>query len=571
MFKPKAIYFENKILEYPLGKELMEKYKEIPKIEIENHNNIEEMRKKENKEFPNMKRNLIIGIRKTHKFVENHKTSDYLVPYTSSGCTASCMYCYLVCNYNKCAYLRLFVNREQMLEEIIKTSEKADRDLTFEIGSNSDLVLENTITGNLPWTIENFKNASKGYLTFPTKFDMIDDLLTLDHQGRVIIRMSVNPEEIINKVEFGTSRLKGRIEAINKLKEAGYKIGILIAPVILVDNWKQLYSELIKRLNEELSQIEQHHLKTIYIGGGTPSALNDEQLEKLMSMLKPYSLEVEEYCMEVNPESMDYYKLKILKKGGINRLSIGVQTFQNHLLKEIERHHNTIQVKNIIKYAKEIGFDNISIDLMYGLPKQTKEDIQKDIEVLKSLDLQHVSYYSLILEEGTILKYKNYQPLDEESEYQLTLFIDQELEKIGFEKYEISNYAKQGYQSKHNLMYWYYNNYYGIGLGACSKIDGQIIEHSRSLTKYLNGDFKTTTIDETKEETMFNQIMMSLRLKEGLDLNKFKERYQEDARILYKEAITRNIEKGRLMIENDYLKATQEGQYVLNDILIDFM
>lgn len=219
MFKPKAIYFENKILEYPLGKKLMEKYKEIPKIEI-----------------------------------ENHKTSDYLVPYTSSGCTASCMYCYLVCNYNKCAYLRLFVNREQMLEEIIKTSEKADRDLTFEIGSNSDLVLENTITGNLPWTIENFKNASKGYLTFPTKFDMVDDLLTLDHQGRVIIRMSVNPEEIINKVEFGTSRLKGRIEAINKLKEAGYKIGILIAPVILVDNWKQLYSELIKRLNEELSE-----------------------------------------------------------------------------------------------------------------------------------------------------------------------------------------------------------------------------------------------------------------------------------------------------------------------------
>ena len=336
--------------------------------------------------------------------------------------------------------------------------------------------------------------------------------------------------------------------------------------------YDQKQSDLyLQRLNEELSQIEQHHLKTIYIGGGTPSALNDEQLEKLMSMLKTYSLEVEEYCMEVNPESMDYYKLKILKKSGINRLSIGVQTYQDHLLKEIDRHHNTTQVKNIIKYAKEIGFDNISIDLMYGLPKQTKEDIQKDIEVLQTLNLQHVSYYSLILEEGTILKYKNYQPLDEESEYQLTLFIDQELEKIGFEKYEISNYAKQGYQSKHNLTYWYYDNYYGIGLGACSKIDGQIIEHSRSLTKYLNGDFKTTTIDETKEETMFNQIMMSLRLKEGLDLKKFKERYQEDACVLYKEAVTRNIEKGRLMIENDYLKATQEGQYVLNDILIDFM
>lgn len=254
MFRPKAIYFEKAILEYPLGKELMEKYKEIPKIEIENHNNIEEMRKKQNKEFTNMKKNLIIGIRKTHKFVENHKTSDFLVPYTSSGCTAACMYCYLVCNYNKCAYLRLFVNREQMLDKIIRTAEKSEKELTFEIGSNSDLILENTITNNLVWTIENFKNTKKGFLTFPTKFDMVDDILSLDHKGKVIIRMSVNPEEIINKVEFGTSRLKGRIEAMNKLAEAGYKIGILIAPVILVDNWKELYGKLIRRLNAELSE-----------------------------------------------------------------------------------------------------------------------------------------------------------------------------------------------------------------------------------------------------------------------------------------------------------------------------
>lgn len=253
MFKPKAIYYEKEILNYDLGKQLMEKYKETPKIEIENHNNIEEMRKKENKDFPDMKRNLIIGIRKTHKFVENHKTSDYLVPYTSSGCTASCMYCYLVCNYNKCAYLRLFVNREQMMDKIIKTANKSEKELTFEIGSNSDLILENTITNNLPWTIENFKNSEKGFLTFPTKFDMVDDILGINHDGRVTIRMSVNPEEIINKVEFGTSRLKGRIEAINKLKEAGYKIGILIAPVILVENWKKLYLELIQQLNEQLS------------------------------------------------------------------------------------------------------------------------------------------------------------------------------------------------------------------------------------------------------------------------------------------------------------------------------
>ena len=212
------------------------------------------MRKKQNSEFPDMKRNLIIGIRKTHKFVENHKTSDYLVPYTSSGCTAMCMYCYLVCNYNKCAYLRLFVNREQMLEKIIKTANKSERDLVFEIGSNSDLILENTITKNLIWTIENFANTQKGKLTFPTKFEMIDDLLNIRHNKKIIIRMSVNPEEIINKVEFGTSRLKQRIQAINKLADADYPIGILIAPVIFVENWKSLYLELIKYLYENLSE-----------------------------------------------------------------------------------------------------------------------------------------------------------------------------------------------------------------------------------------------------------------------------------------------------------------------------
>lgn len=230
----------------------MKQYKEIPKVEIENHNNIEEMRKKQNSEFVNMKSNLIIGVRKTHKFVENYKTSDYLVPYTSSGCTAMCMYCYLVCNYNKCAYLRLFVNREQMLEKIIKVAKQSEKQLTFEIGSNSDLILENTITGNLVWTIENFANTEKGRLTLPTKFEMVDSILPLNHNGKIIIRMSVNPSEIINKVEFGTSRLKGRIEAINKLVEAGYKIGILIAPVILVENWQQLYTELIQTLNSEL-------------------------------------------------------------------------------------------------------------------------------------------------------------------------------------------------------------------------------------------------------------------------------------------------------------------------------
>ena len=254
MFKPDSIYYEKEVENYTLGKELLEKYKDLPKVIIDNHNNIEEMRKKENKEFPKMKKNLIIGTRKTHKFVENHKVSDYLVPYTSSGCTAMCMYCYLVCNYNKCAYLRLFVNREQMLEKIINIANKSEKELTFEIGSNSDLILENTITGNLDWTIKEFGKTNRGYLTFPTKFDMVDSICEIEHKGKIIPRMSVNPEKIINQVEFGTSKLRERVIATNKLKSAGYKVGILIAPVIFIDNWKEQYENLIKYLKENLSE-----------------------------------------------------------------------------------------------------------------------------------------------------------------------------------------------------------------------------------------------------------------------------------------------------------------------------
>ncbi len=254
MFIPNEIYYEKDIENYYLGKKLLNQYKEVPKYIIQSHNNIEELRKKSNSDFPKLKRNLIIGIRKTHKYVPNYKVSNFLVPYTSSGCTAMCLYCYLVCNYNKCSYLRIFVNREQMLDRLIKKANESDKDLVFEIGSNSDLVLENTITKNLSWTIENFAKANKGYITFPTKFDMIDDILNINHNGRVIVRMSVNPQEIIQKVEFSTSNLNSRIDAINKLAEAEYKIGILIAPVILVDDWKNKYKELIQMLSEKLNK-----------------------------------------------------------------------------------------------------------------------------------------------------------------------------------------------------------------------------------------------------------------------------------------------------------------------------
>ena len=328
MFKPTAIYFEKNIGNYELGKELLQKYKDVQKIEIENHNNIEEMRKKSNKEFLKMKRNLIIGIRKTLKFVPNYKVSDYLVPYTSSGCIASCMYCYLVCNYNKCAYLRLFVNREQMLDKIIKVANEAEKELTFEIGSNSDLILENTITNNLVWTIENFKKAKKGKLTLPTKFGFVDDLLNLNHEGRVIIRMSVNPEYIINNVEFGTSRLKNRIDAINKLADADYEIGILIAPVIFVENWKEIYHNLIIELKERLNEKAKRKIffEIIFMTYSyVHNAINSEAFPNAIKIYDKNNMTGRgrgkyAYKKELKEEGEDFFRTKLNKYFKDNRI-----------------------------------------------------------------------------------------------------------------------------------------------------------------------------------------------------------------------------------------------------------
>ncbi len=298
--RPDKIYFEPQVLDYVLGRQLQEQFKDIQWIPIDNHNNIEELRTKENSEFASMKRLLIVGIRKTHKYTENHKVSDYLVPYTSSGCTALCLYCYLVCNYNKCSYLRLFVNREQMLDRLIRQANKSDRELTFEIGSNSDLVLENTITGNLPWTVENFVKNKKGKLTFPTKFNMVEPLLPLPHQGRVIFRMSVNPQYIISTIEVGTASLKNRIDAVNKMVEADYKVGILIAPIIMADNWKALYTELLDTLQE-----------------GFTGKMKKQMFIEIIFMT--YSFIHRKINNEAFPEAMELYDRELMKGRGMGK------------------------------------------------------------------------------------------------------------------------------------------------------------------------------------------------------------------------------------------------------------
>lgn len=249
-----AVYYEPQALEYPLGKAMREKYRTLPWVEITSHNRIPELSAAENKAFAQLKRHLVLGVRKTHQYTENHKVSDWLVPYTSSGCRAMCLYCYLVCSYNKCAYLRLFVNREQMMEKLLKKDRAAPVPQTFEIGSNSDLVLENAVTDNLPWTIERFAREGRGRLTFPTKFEMVGPLLPLEHGGKTIFRMSVNPAEIVRQVELGTSPLEARIRALNEMAAAGYPVGLLVAPVILMPDWRRQYGELMDALAGGLSQ-----------------------------------------------------------------------------------------------------------------------------------------------------------------------------------------------------------------------------------------------------------------------------------------------------------------------------
>lgn len=344
------------------------------------------------------------------------------------------------------------------------------------------------------------------------------------------------------------------------------------------DFCKIYYNEEIARqylvvLEQELHGLQiSHPLKTIYIGGGTPSSLSLKLFTKLMDMIQPYIDEnTIEVCMEVNPESMNQEKLSVFLQGHGNRLSIGVQSFQEHLTKNIERFHTSAQVFDLILTARNMGLHNISIDLMYGLPKQTMADIKADLRIVKQLAIPHVSYYSLILEDHTVLKNCQYQGIEEDDEERINTYIDDTLENMGLYKYEISNYARDGYTSKHNLCYWHFDNYYGIGLGASGKIDSTLYEHNRNISSYLKN---TYTVKETyldKDDCVFTNIMMSLRLVEGVDIEKIKQCYGVNILEKYHSVIEKYQKLDMLKIEMGRLKCTKESIKLLNSILVDFM
>lgn len=271
-FKPSRVYVEIGCDKYSLGRQLINKYSEqgTEIVEIEDHNKIPELREKPNSDFPKMKDYLVLGIRKSLVYRKNNKTSDFLVPWTSSGCSAMCLYCYLVCTYYTSSYLRVFVNRQDMMKKLKASAEKYPGSV-FEIGSNSDLVMENSVSGSLEWTVREFRDVKNAQLTLPTKFNMIDSLLDIDHGRNVTIRMSLNPKEIIQRVEFRTSALDERIEAINKLYRANYDVGILVAPIILVEGYEQMYEELFETMAGKLlpEALENVLIEIIFMTYGT--------------------------------------------------------------------------------------------------------------------------------------------------------------------------------------------------------------------------------------------------------------------------------------------------------------
>lgn len=336
---------------------------------------------------------------------------------------------------------------------------------------------------------------------------------------------------------------------------------------------EELVEKYLLALKKEIESFKIiNPLRTIYIGGGTPSSLSYSQLEFLMGVINPYiDQDTIEVSMEVNPESMDTKKLAILKNGLVNRLSIGVQTFNENILKSLQRKHTNEQVFRLIKEAKILGFDNLSIDLMYGLPNQTVEDVQTDISIIATLDIQHISYYALILEEHTKLRNQKYSGIDEDTEVVMDERIATLLPAMGFHQYEVSNYAKDTFTSKHNLVYWHYENYYGAGIGASGKIDDYFIEHNRNIYSYVNGENTTTKVLLQKEESIFNNIMMSLRLREGLDIKKINSRYQIEFEVQYRKVIKKYMDIGWLHMTNGRLYCDEQSFRYLNTILVDFL
>ncbi len=336
---------------------------------------------------------------------------------------------------------------------------------------------------------------------------------------------------------------------------------------------KEMVDTYLNRLRQEIKSYEHHFssIETIYIGGGTPSMLSVEQLTYLFESLKEIS--PVEYSIEVNPESYTKEKGLLFKKYKINRVSLGVQTFNQKLLHYLNRGHTNDQVFNVVSHLKEIGIKEISIDLIYAIPNQSIEDLAYDLRFIDQLDITHVSCYSLILEEKTYFYHQylkgNFETVDEDIEATMYKMVIDELKKQGFEHYEISNFAKDGHYSYHNMIYWTLGEYIGCGLGAHGFVDNMRTYNERNLPKYLEKPLKNSE-NQDKDTLLQDELIFGLRKIKGINLKDIEDKYKISLLDVYPQ-LKEKIELGLVEIKEDYLRLTEYGLFLGNQVFMVFI
>ncbi len=302
-------------------------------------------------------------------------------------------------------------------------------------------------------------------------------------------------------------------------------------------------------------------LETIYIGGGTPSVLSTVQLQKLKNIISLFNKSADcEITMEINCESITFEKLKLLHQF-VNRLSFGVQTFNDHLLAKLGRKHTAAQASQKINLAKKVGFENISIDLMYGIYDSSLRDVKNDIIMFKKLAVPHVSFYALMVKDNS--KKIIGEPVSEETELQMYEYICNNLSE--YSHYEISNFAKKGWQAKHNLTYWHNEEYYGFGMGATGYVAKKRYQNANNWHDYIQG--KRQEKEVKKKEQIENEFILGLRLLDGICEEKFLKKYGmsfSDFPVLMDMVAT-----NRLQLVNGCLKINENNLYIMNEILVD--
>ena len=337
----------------------------------------------------------------------------------------------------------------------------------------------------------------------------------------------------------------------------------------------------LEHLIQETRSYEIGKLRTLYIGGGTPTALSAQQLAYLLTELpKVMDLsEVEEFTIEANPGDLDPDKIAVLKDSQVNRVSLGVQTFDNKMLKKIGRSHQEQDIYDNIRHLKQAGFDNISIDLIYALPGQTMDQVKENVAKAIDLDIPHMSLYSLILENHTVFMNRMRRgklPLPkEELEAEMFEYIIEELEKAGFEHYEISNFSKPGFESRHNLVYWDNAEYYGLGAGASGYVDGIRYKNHGPIRHYLEaveaGKARITEEPLTLEEKMEEELFLGLRKKTGVSKARFEEKFGVSFDQRYGQVVASLTEQGLLVPDDKQVRMTKRGLFLGDTVAEKFI